>query len=154
MRTDSQASTIECPICKGVGFVFFTDENGYESAKLCSCQYERIRTARLRESGFPMEGFKKMTFDTFETTTEEQKKMKDLALRFLEDDGHWLGFFGASGSGKTHICIAVCQELVRRNLWSFRYAPYRTIIRQLRSNIFNDEKYGDMMHDLVETDVL
>lgn len=152
--TDSQESTIRCPLCNGTGFIFIEDENGYESAKVCSCQYERIRTSLLRESGFPMEGFKKMTLDTFKTDTEEQKKMKDMAIRFLNDKGHWLGFFGASGAGKTHICIAVCQELCKRNLWSFKYAPYRSIIRQLRSFIFDDEKYGELMHDLVETEIL
>lgn len=80
--------------------------------------------------------------------------MKALAIRFLDEKGKWLGFFGKSGAGKTHICIAVCQELVKRYLWSFKYVPYRSIIRELRSNIFDDDKYGEIMHDLIETDIL
>lgn len=106
-----------------------------------------------------MDAFKRMTLDKFETRTDEQKAMKGLAERYLDaytdSENHpWLGFFGASGAGKTHICIAVCQELSKRFLWSFKYAPYRSVIRQLRSHIFDDKEYGEVMHELVETDIL
>ena len=153
--TDSRESTSRCPLCNGTGFRFFVDKDGYESSSVCPCQYDRISKSHLRNSGFPVDIFPKMTLDTFETKTDEQKRMKALALKFLNDsDSRWIGYFGASGSGKTHICIAICQELVKKNLWSFKYAPYRSVIRQLRSHIFDDEQYSEIMHDLVETDIL
>ena len=121
---------------------------------MCPCQYKRVIESLLKNSGFPYEEFQRMTLDTFETSTEEQTAMKNLANRFIKEDGNWMGVFGASGAGKTHICIAVCQELVKKYRCSFKYMSYRSMMRQLRSFIFDDEKYSDMMHDLIETDVL
>ena len=128
--------------------------DGYEQTMMCPCQYERVVQSILKNSGFPYEEFKRMTFNTFEDETEEQKAMKKLAIKFIRDDGQWLGIFGASGAGKTHLCIAVCQELVELYRCSFKYVSYRSMMRQLRSKIFDDEGYSDIMHDLIETDVL
>lgn len=153
-QTDMQTSPTRCPRCQGTGFEFFTDENGYESARVCPCQYGRISESLLRNSGFPYEAFEKQTLDSFKTDTDEQRAMKAMAGRFLSEGGRWLGYFGRSGAGKTHICIAVCQELVKKKLTPFRYAPYRSIMRQLRANIFDDERYGELMSDLVETELL
>lgn len=152
--TDSQTFHSSCPKCHDSGYVFKLDEKGNDVAVLCECQFQKKTSAYLKQSGFPVEEFSKMTLETFKTNTEEQKQMKLLAEKFITNHSHWLGYFGHSGAGKTHICIAVCQELVSRYHMRFKYAPYRTIIRELRANIFNESKYDDILHDLVEVDVL
>ena len=65
--------------------------------------------------------------------------MYDLAQSFLKDDeAKGIGFWGNSGTGKTHICIAICNELLKKGI-SHKYFNYRRDIQRLIALRFKEE---------------
>ena len=68
----------------------------------------------------------RQTFDSFTVKTDLQQMMKDTARRYLNeileragkrmDRNPWLYIGGNPGCGKTHICTAVCGELMKHNI--------------------------------------
>lgn len=47
-------------------------------------------------------------------------------------------FSGQVGAGKTHLGIAIIQELIQKGI-AVSYMPYRTAVTKLKQNIVNDE---------------
>ena len=146
----SPQSTFSCPLCEDQGWVYVPETNAY---KRCSC-YAIKRMKRINEkSGFPPSEFERMTLDNFNTNTEEQKKMLSLAESFLSNPRGGIGYFGKSGTGKTHICIAICQKLAEKGM-NFQYLSYRREMRNLIANIFDDAYVNQKMNDWSKVDVL
>ena len=58
---------------------------------------------------------KKLTFDKFQDTDPWQKKIKKGAMAYAADPQGWFLICGQSGSGKTHICTAICQQLLSQH---------------------------------------
>lgn len=77
----------------------------------------------IKKSGLE-EAMNEQTFETFVTETPLQKKIKEKAYEyrsvFLDrtDYKHkpWFYIGGNPGSGKTHICTAICGDLLRNNV--------------------------------------
>lgn len=137
---------ILCEKCGNTGYVMMTDENGYEMAAPCPACYQRRRMAHiLARSGISVKDYDKYSLDSFEADRSEiSAKMKTLAQAFLADHtpgGPGLGMFGASGMGKTHICIAVCRELTIRFGEEHHYFSYRSEIPELIKSMksFSDD---------------
>ena len=63
------------------------------------------------------------TFDRFQTPKPWQARAKQLAQDYAAAPNGWFVASGASGSGKTHLCTAICRRLlddgraVRYDLW-------------------------------------
>ena len=96
----------------------------------CPKCWERRQVARrLKQSGVNPQDYERYTLDSFEEMRSEMAaKMKATARRFLDNHvkgGPGFGVFGKSGMGKTHLCIAVCQELTRRFKEPHYYFSYR-----------------------------
>lgn len=148
----------QCPKCKDMGFTTITTEamgNIYTAAQECECQIP-IRIAQmLAFSGVSPEQYAKFTLDSFKTEKDFQKKMKQNALNYLVDDkANGIGFFGKSGIGKTHICIAICNELTHKRLIPHQYFQYNTEIRRLQASRFNEEDYAMIFNTWVNAPLL
>lgn len=67
---------------------------------------------------FITEQFKKQTLDNF-ITNETNKNMKYVAQRFIQGFGNTkkgIIFVGKNGTGKTHISVAIANELIKQNI--------------------------------------
>lgn len=67
---------------------------------------------------FITEQFKKQTLDNF-ITNETNKNMKYVAQRFIQGFGNTkkgIIFVGKNGTGKTHISVAIVNELIKQNI--------------------------------------
>lgn len=123
---------IQCQRCGNTGWIY-TVNNGYESVIACPECYERRQVVRrLRHSGINPKDYARYTLRSFDPAkTPDSKKMLDMAKQYIEEHvsgGPGFGVFGSSGMGKTHICIAVCQELTRRYREPHYYFSYRSIM--------------------------
>lgn len=148
-------STSKCPICNGVEYILHTSEDGYTSGEPCECLIAKWTENWLRHSGLDYEEYQKLSMDNFNKDTELAKKMKQTATDFLNDkEAKGCGFFGKSGVGKTHICIAICQELTRTRRLPHKYFAYRTEIQRLKANFYNDEQYQELMYKWTNTPIL
>lgn len=140
-----QSSTAECPICNDEGYIWKT-VNGYDCVEECSCMMVKKIERYLRSSGVDYEEYLSKSLSTFKDDTEEARSMKQIAEQFLADDkAAGAGYFGKSGTGKTHICIAVCQELTRSRAVPHFYFAYRREIQRLKSVFFESEDYDRLM---------
>ncbi len=143
---------IQCNRCGNTGWIYQVSDDGYESVTACPDCYERRQVVRrLKQSGISPQDYARFTLDTFDAyKTPDSAKMKTLAVRYLKEhvtDGPGFGIFGSSGMGKTHLCIAVCQELTRRYHEPHYYFSYRAEMPKLvkSAKSFQDD-YEASMH--------
>ena len=102
-----------CEICNDKGIVYLPDGEYGIKASVCSCMKIREKVNSIASSGLS-ELTEKRTFESFRADEPWQKEMKNAALAFVGEGGGSFFFTGGqSGSGKTHICTAVCAELMK-----------------------------------------
>lgn len=157
---DMPSSKIEykCEKCKDTGWIE-TERDGYRFAAKCRCRLAREAEHRLEVSGLA-DTVQKQTFDSFITETQTQKSMKSTAQRYTKallaakkgDRIPWMYIGGNPGSGKTHICTAVCGEMLRNN-YGVRYMQWLDESRKLKANV-NDEDFEDQVADYINISVL
>ena len=124
---------IQCQRCGNTGWIYTVDANGYENVIACPDCYERRQVVRrLRHSGINPKDYARFTLRSFDPAkTPDSQKMLAMAKRYIDEHvsgGPGFGVFGSSGMGKTHIGIAVCQELTRRYHEPHFYFSYRSIM--------------------------
>lgn len=102
----------------------------------CDCQRKANNSAMLRSLGLDKQAAA-YTFDAYTTEKEWQAKVKSLALDYCRQSGNeWFFIAGQSGSGKTHICIAIVNELIKRSgkLEYFRWVDDSRLLKSLAKN--------------------
>lgn len=155
----------DCEECKDCGFIALNLQEQYKAAidvpssqqvtmRICNCKIQEGIRTNMKHSGIDLSEYDKKTLKTFKAIDDESKKMKELALKFLADyDAKGIGFFGKSGTGKTHLCIAILQELALRGI-QHRYFNYRTDIQVLKQLKYEYEEYAKKMNDFKNCTVL
>lgn len=82
----------------------------------------------------------------------EQKKAKAIAVEYIKNyqtiksnRNNSIAILGQPGSGKTHLTIAIANELLRRGV-GVLYMPYREVVTQLKQVINDEEEYQSQMN--------
>lgn len=144
---------LDCPVCRNKGYILTTDANGAQNCVECACMKKR-RSLRLIENSGLADALTRYTFDSFETPEPWQKEMKERALAFLaEGGGAWFMAAGAVGSGKSHICTALCGALLDAGL-EVRYMLWRDESARLKALVNDAEAYGRAVEPLKTARVL
>lgn len=143
----------DCPKCLNREFTYYY-RDGYSCMILCDCIKIRKSVKLLKESGIES-SIKEKTFDRYEATEPWQIAIKQRCIEFTESFqlGKSIAMLGQSGSGKTHLCTAICGKLVEKG-YSLRYVLWRDIVAKLQSNIYNNEVYSAILEDLKSVDVV
>lgn len=125
----------QCEKCKDTGFIQI-EENGQTKVMYChDCEKKRNLERWLAHSGISQNDYDRYKMSTFLTDTEEAARMAERARKFLKDkNAKGIGFFGRSGTGKTHICIAVCQAMEKEH----HYWQYRHQIQRIKAVMYKD----------------
>lgn len=150
----------ECPKCKDSGFIYKTDENGYEVACRCDCYAINQARAMMKRSGISAE-FQKKTFDNFITKNNPQlMNAKTKAMQYVEHFGQTehdrynsIMFCGQVGAGKTHLGTAICGELMNSGV-AVIYMSYRNAVTKLKQNIIDEEGYNKELNQYTSARVL
>lgn len=111
---------IQCDVCKNKGVIYIVRDDEILS-KTCDCMKERKIIRTLKSSGL-YDSFQTLTFDLYKTTEQWQKNAKQKALEFIDDE-LWFVIVGVVGSGKTHLCTAISQALIKKG-YDFKYLSY------------------------------
>lgn len=127
---------IYCQRCGNSGWVEITRDDGTVAMAHCPDCWERRQVVhRLRNSGISPKDYERYTLDSFDgNRSPVAREMKAQAVKYLNEHqpgGIGFGLFGKSGMGKTHICIAVCQELTKHFREPHYYFSYRAEIPKL-----------------------
>lgn len=142
----------DCQICKNRGFISYLDENNYEVHKYCECHKTRNMLNEAKKSGLG-NILTKYTFDKFEALEDWQINLKNKAKAFCSDDmAKWFFVGGQVGSGKTHICTAICDYYIKAGKL-VNYMLWAEVSKKLKA-IANDKSYQDLINKYKEVEVL
>ncbi len=119
------------------------------TARPCKCREVKTYKRILENSGIS-EAFQKRTFKNFITVNKPQQILdaKNMAIRYVKEfdnlkntKNNSIAFLGQVGSGKTHLSIAIANELMKKNI-GVLYMQYREAIIQLKQCIMDEENYN------------
>lgn len=103
-----------CNICKNKGYIFKVVQYGDDYSHVCAdCKCAEIRRSilRMKRSGLK-DIIKDYTFDKFKAVEPWQTAVKSAAMDYAKNPDGWFYLGGQSGSGKTHLCTAICREFL------------------------------------------
>lgn len=141
---------VNCELCGNSGQVHY-EKDGFLYSKDCVCMSKRRMLKAARNSGME-DMLSRYTFDAYDPYSEKAAQIKQKAYDFAHGDSGWLYISGTPGSGKSHICVAVCNALIERGK-AVKYMLWRDDITRLKANV-NDSLYGSEMEKLKTVPVL
>lgn len=118
----------------------------------CECMKRRRSLRSIRKSGLG-DMLSRYTFDNYETPDERRALIKETAERFVDSDTGWFFIAGHSGSGKTHICTAICSALMDKGN-EVKYMLWRDENIALKSCITEYDEYQRRISKLKDVPVL
>lgn len=145
-------ANIDCPICHNAGMVLHKDENGCWWSQECECMNRRRSIRRINSSGL-QDLTQRYRFDNYETPTEQHEHIKKKAREFVKTPVECFVIVGRSGSGKTHICTAICNELMSDG-WNLKYMMWRTEAAELKAMVNEREEYKRRINQLRNVPIL
>lgn len=120
----------DCPVCRNKGYVMeYRDKR--RICIRCGCMDARASIQRAAESGL-QDILRDYTLETYQTVEPWQAAAKRAAERYLEDKTGWFVASGAVGSGKSHLCVAICGNLLTQGR-AVRYLMWRDQINRLKA---------------------
>lgn len=142
----------DCPKCLNRGNVADVREDGTVFFRECGCMKIRRCIWKMEASGLK-NVIREKTFDAFQDVEPWQTAIKQGAQSFTNKPEGWLLFCGQSGSGKTHLCTAVCRNLLLAGA-EVRYMPWRDDVAALKSMSLDSERRQETIDGLKKAPVL
>lgn len=139
-----------CETCMNKGIVFFIKDDDVWSRN-CECKKIRKNLRLIEKSGLGSV-IRDKTFDAFRVSANWQGALLERAKSFV-DESYYKTFFvgGQPGSGKTHLCTAMCGEFIKQGKET-RYFLWTREVRDLKG--YGDWRYEEKMRELREVEVL
>lgn len=141
---------VDCPICENRGYIPYV-KDGIQYSKPCSCMEQRKYIRRIKRSGMA-DMMERYTMDSYQTPDPIRAEIKAKALQFCQAEKGWWYISGRPGSGKTHICVAICNEFAKAGK-NTQYMLWRDESVELKRMV-NEKEYKDRMDKLKSVPVL
>lgn len=113
---------------------------------------QRRALRHLEQSGLS-DMLTRYTFERWQTPERWQAKALEEAKRYAADPKGWFIVTGRSGAGKTHLCTAICGELLQRGL-PVRYMLWRDVAVRATAVVNDAEAYSQIVDPLKRVKVL
>ncbi len=158
-KKTSPKSNYRCLACKDTGFVITENVNLQPTFTLCTCRKKEMLKQQWINAGFNiMSGDK--SFANFNARNMVAKKMKAIANKYVNEYeiiqfsmNNSIAFLGQPGSGKTHLCMAIALELIKKGFRPL-YFPYREVITELKQNAMNSLVYQETISKYKKSNIL
>ena len=151
LSTPATGASYDCPKCQDKGYIIVSKFPLV--TEQCECAVRKANLRRLERSGL-MELTERCSFESFDTSEPWQRQAKEKALAYLKSPkGSWFYIGGRSGSGKTHLCTAICKELIDSGKEVY-YFKWRDEAPWLKALIKDYEAYREKMKKLSDIPVL
>ena len=144
-----------CPVCKNKGYIIKVNEymGGWQQVHAnCKCMEVRNNIQRMKKSGLK-NIIKDYTFDKFEASEPWQQTIKNAAQEYAKHPEGWFFLGGQSGAGKTHLCTAICRELLLSGK-RVRYMLWRDDVVKLKGAVTESDEYTRLIDEYKNTEVL
>ncbi|WP_254904641.1 ATP-binding protein [Clostridium tyrobutyricum] len=140
--SEDKPAVYKCSACQDTGWI--QTDAGY---KRCQC-YKKEQVLRLWKN-FGVNPAKVKTLNDYKPYDNPTKEAKNKAVAYIQDfenirntEKNSFGLFGQPGAGKSHIVIAIGAALLKKeNPVQVIYMPYLEAMRELKSNVNDDEYY-------------
>lgn len=147
----------DCPKCKNKGVIYeprFSEMYDYWNtvAVRCDCMPIREELIRREKSGLK-KLFDKYTFETYKAWDPWQHHILIEARNYANNPEGWFYIGGQPGCGKTHICTAIVNELIK-NGKAARYMIWQDEITDIKQHINDAEMYNALITPLKKAEVL
>ncbi|MGL5752707.1 MAG: DnaA ATPase domain-containing protein [Paraclostridium sp.] len=148
-------SKYKCEKCRDLTFII-KDDYAYE----CECRVVKQAENILKNSGIS-KAFRNKTFDNFNYainmhTVSAFTKANEYVGDFetiKEERCNSIMFIGAVGSGKTHLSLAIANDLMDKHI-GVVYMPYRETITNIKQCVMEQENYNRIMNRYKRAKVL
>ncbi len=141
-----------CKKCLNRGYTLRLDSSGAEWSTPCGCLKIRAAIRAAERSGLDSV-ISRLNFESFLTPEPWQHKLKAAAEAFVKGtSGSWFYVSGNPGSGKTHICTAMCSALLKAG-HEVRYFVWPSDMRRLKAMV-NDSEYDKVFSTYADAQVL
>lgn len=158
MKADTINSTTgdltgyDCQKCLNRGNVAVPKEDGSVSFRECDCMKIRRCVWEMERSGLK-NIIREKTFESYTATAPWQKAIKAGAVAYADKLDGWLLFCGQPGSGKTHLCTAVCRHrLLSGDL--VRYMSWRDKVAELKSMSLDNDRRSATITEYKTAEIL
>lgn len=146
-----------CPKCRDTHWVL-KDSKGSTVAVRCSCYKEQKNQIYFDQAGIPRR-YTNCSFENFETHNESHRHAKKIAQKFVKDYpalNAGLLFIGPCGVGKTHLSVAILNELVWKKTASSFFCDFRELIRNIQSSYSSDSRIteSEVLYPIFQKDIL
>lgn len=141
-----------CPECLNRGYFHRVDDLGRNYIQECVCMILRRNERRIRVSGLN-ELLKRYTFDTWISDVRWRENAKEMAMSYAETPKGWFVAAGDVGTGKSHLCTAICGRLMERGM-DTRYMLWRDVSVHAKSVVNDDAEYSRIVEPLKRVQVL
>lgn len=141
----------DCPICFNKGYILRTDSEGHRFGETCRCMRIRYNKRLINKSGLS-EMLEENTFDKWQVNSQRKHIVKQAAIAYSKNPQGWFFLSGGPGTGKTHLCTAICKALMEQALPT-RYVMWREISTESKSHIM-DAEYQNIVGPLKTVKVL
>lgn len=142
-----------CPLCKNKGHIAVITKNDLQGQLECNCQKVREVLRRANKSGLG-EVLSEKTFDKYEAAEEWQRNAKSRCIEFCNDDkAKWFYFGGQVGSGKTHLCTAICGHYIKQGRNTL-YMSWEDESKKLKALVTDYVAYQSLINEYKNVEVL
>lgn len=142
-RQPGSLTGLDCPLCLNRGYSIIVNSRGDRVAKDCQCMKQRQTLKYLEKSGLA-KVLNIYTFDAWESREPWQREFYDMAKDYAEHPSGWFCAVGRPGTGKTHLCTAICGALLQRGM-EVRYLLWRDFSTQAKAIVNDDDAYQELM---------
>lgn len=146
-----------CQRCQGTGWLL-DDARGAQVARRCGCFDERRMRTLVEQANIPRR-YRACRLDNFEVHNDSHKDAMKISRQFVknypaQDVG--LVFIGPCGVGKTHLAVAVIQELIEKKRAFCLFYDFRELIREIQSTFTPESTLSesDVLAPVFQSDVL
>lgn len=142
----------DCNKCLNRGSIAYPREDGNIFTRECGCMKIRRCVWEMERSGLK-NIIKEKTFEAYRATEPWQQTIKAGAMAYADNVNGWLLFCGQSGSGKTHLCTAVCRHLLLAGE-EVRYMPWRDKIAELKAMSLDNDRRTEIINGYKTAQIL
>lgn len=152
-QKDGDLTGLDCPKCRNKGYIAIPRPGDDKPAfQECSCMKARRAIGKMEKSGLK-NVIKELTFEKYAVTQPWQAPAKAKAMDYAKAPEGWLLYCGQPGSGKTHLCTAVCRQRLLEGD-AVVYMSWREEISQLKALAQDSQERSKRMEDLKNAQIL
>ena len=151
-RQPGSLKGLDCPLCLNRGYSVIVDAQGNRRIRDCACMNQRRALKNLEKSGLA-KVLNVYTFEGWQIREPWQGQFLQAAKDYADKPTGWFCAVGRPGTGKTHLCTAICGELLEKGL-EVRYVLWRDFSTRAKALVNDDDAYRALLEPLERVRVL